>query len=50
MNNFIRFGRSFLERLDRKGVCYAPRGEWEPNGFKQLFGIFTIPQAKHNIA
>jgi hexosaminidase len=34
----------FLHRLDELGVRYARDGDIEPAWYKQLFGIFTIPQ------
>ena len=42
--DFLRRLESFLERLDRLGVGYAPLRDVEPPKIKQLFGIFTIPQ------
>jgi hexosaminidase len=40
----------FLRRLDELEVKYAPADNWEPSRFKQLFAVFTILQARTEIA
>jgi hexosaminidase len=44
--DFRRRLASFLPRLDRLGVGYAPQKDWEPSRLKRLFGVFTILQPR----
>jgi hexosaminidase len=41
---------TFLGRLDRLGVRYAPLGEVEPPKVRQWFGVFTIPRKQTRTA
>ena len=48
--DFLARLENFLKRLDKLGVQYAPREEWEPSKFDRFFGIFTIAQPQTKIA
>ena len=48
--DFRRRLEPLLERLERHGVRYAPRGDWDPPFWKRLFGVFTIAIPQRKIA
>ena len=49
-SDFHRRLTTFLKRMDKFRVRYAPLNDVEPSWYKRLFGIYTIFQPQKKIA